>query len=182
MDPYGQHAKVKGGYWGAGGGISQHYPKPSYQNLVPTGASMRTVPDIGMQVGGCPAGISKLPCGPQRSAAFEIFGGRQVGVIGTSVSSPEFAGAVALMIQAYGRQGNLNTYIYTQAAAQNADLNNPAVAFYHRDIPGFDGAYDTNFLTQPYNYMTGNGTPNLRLWLGVPQLKAAGNPQKPSNP
>ena len=181
-DPYGQGAKVSGGYWGAGGGISLHSPKPSYQNLVPTGAVTRTVPDIGMQVGGCPAGISKLPCGPNRSAVFEILNGKPVGVIGTSVSSPEFAGLVALLIQKEGRQGNLNTYIYTQAAAQNADPNNPAVQFYHRKIPGFDGAYHTDFQIQPYNFITGNGTPDARLWLGVPNLKAAGNPQTPSNP
>jgi subtilase family serine protease len=183
-DPFGLGKKVSGGYWGAGGGVSQHFAKPAYQNLVPTGASRRALPDIGMQVGGCPAGISKSPCGSPRSSVFEYLGGQLVSVIGTSVASPEFAGVAALLVQrSGGRVGNLNTYIYTQAAKKGSSGGGgfSAAQYYHRDIPGFDGLYHAA-PNKPYNFITGTGTPNVHFWLGLPKFPVAGNPQTPSNP
>jgi subtilase family serine protease len=183
-DPFGVGANVQGGYWGAGGGLSVHYPLPIFQRSLLGRTTMRAIPDIGMQVGGCPAGISVVPCGPDRSAVFIYVGGKLGAVIGTSVASPEFAGVVALLVQRTGeRVGNLNHYIYGLAAAQNAlgGLNGP-IRYYHRRIPGFDGLYRTDYLVQPYNHMTGNGTPDVRAWLQVPQLPPAGNPQTLSNP
>jgi subtilase family serine protease len=55
-DPYGLGTLVSGGAWGAGGGVSTLYRKPLYQVLARTGSGQfRTVPDVGMHVGGCPA-------------------------------------------------------------------------------------------------------------------------------
>jgi subtilase family serine protease len=182
-DVFGLGHKVSGGYWGAGGGVSVHIPKPGYQNLVQTGATMRAVPDIGMQVGGCPAGISKLPCGPRRSAVLIYFGGTLVAVIGTSVSSPEFAGVVALLVEVSGsRVGNMNDIIYRKAAASLGVGGVAHGADYHDAIPGFDGLFHVNAQPKSYSFITGTGTPDVRIFLGLKNVPAAGNPQTPSNP
>jgi subtilase family serine protease len=192
-DPYGVGLNVSGGYWGAGGGISQVFLKPDYQTLVNSGSStLRTVPDVGMQVGGCPGGISVQPCGPNRSSVVVFIDGGRYGFIGTSVAAPEFAGAVAVALQnaravsgvAAGRIGNLNPYLYTKGAAQIAagGSNAPAAQqFYHMNITGFDGLYGTS-PTMGYNYITGNGTPDVRLLFGMSAYAPAGDPQTPSNP
>lgn len=190
-DPYGLGLNVSGGYWGAGGGVSAHFKSPRYQKLVDTRSRMRTVPDIGMQVGGCPGGISVLPCGTPRSYVIIWDGGKAYGVIGTSVSSPEFVGALALDIQLTGgRLGQINTYLYRKALEQTlfgGDEAPAAFRFYHRDIDGFDGYYKLNGEKTNYSYLIGNGTPDVRRLFGLCdfwscQAEAAGDPQTPSNP
>ena len=191
-DVYGLGQNVSGGVWGAGGGVSQIYKKPLYQYLANTGsATQRTLPDIGMQVGGCPGGIS-LTCGADDSAAVVAygvnFGGGFFGVIGTSVSSPEFLGALALYEQQLGkhhRQGNVNYYLYTMGALQSlfGGVNAPeALQFYHRNIPGFDGAYNGGKPSYNYDYIYGQGSPDVRKLFGLEKYPAAGVPQTPSNP
>jgi len=186
-DPYGLGINVSGGYWGATGGTSAYFATPAYQLLVPTALAVgkRGVPDIGMQVGGCPAGISVLPCSPDRSFVVIWDGGQEAGVIGTSVSSPEFVGALALRIQnTGGRLGNINYFLYDRALVQDlagAGAAPAAFEFYHRNIPGFDGYYHTDYLISDYNFITGNGTPDVRKLLELGDV-AAGNPQTPSNP
>ncbi len=193
-DPYGLGLNVSGGYWGAGGGVSQIFAKPPYQSLVNTGSNVaRTVPDVGMQVGGCPGGIS-LSCGAQDSYVEVWIGGKTYGLIGTSVAAPEFAGAVAVALQsaravagpqyAGARFGNLNPYLYSQGATQIAAGGAnapPPLQFYHMNISGYDGYYSTSPSTG-YNYITGNGTPDVRLLFGMAAYLPAGNPQTPSNP
>ena len=191
-DVYGLGQNVSGGVWGAGGGVSQIYKKPLYQYLANTGsATQRTLPDIGMQVGGCPGGIS-LTCGADDSAAVVAygvnFGGGFFGVIGTSVSSPEFLGALALYEQQLGkhhRQGNVNYYLYTMGALQSlfGGVNAPeALQFYHRNIPGFDGAFNGGKPSYNYDYIYGQGSPDVRKLFGLEKYPAAGVPQTPSNP
>ena len=178
-DPYGVGVNVNGGFWGAGGGVSSVFTKPSYQALVNTGASFRTTPDIGMQVGGCPGGISITPCGPNRSYVIIYDGGSEYGVIGTSVSSPEFVGALALYVEKVGGGlGNVNSFLYTQGAHQTAG----AGSYYNRYIPGFDGRYTNTTPTANYNYIVGNGTPKVRSLFGMTDVPAAGSPQTSSNP
>ncbi len=189
-DPYGYGQVVYGGYWGPGGGRSVVFARPAYQSTVNTGtASYRTIPDIGMQVGGCP-GSAIQPCGPDRSAAITTYGaglgGGNYGVIGTSVSSPEFVGALVLYIQKVGqRVGNINPYLYhygtvqTKAGGQRAP---DALLFYHRNIPGYDGFYDNTVPTTDYNYIYGNGSPDVRKLFGFTNFAPAGVPQSPSNP
>ena len=191
-DPYGFGRNVSGGYWGAGGGVSQLFAKPAYQNLVNSGSSFaRAVPDVGMQVGGCPGGIS-AQCNEPDSAVIVWIGGKRYGLIGTSVAAPEFAGAVAVALQnaravsgiPNARIGNLNPYLYTQGAAQIAagGANAPAnLQYYHMNISGYDGYYSTSPSTG-YNYITGNGTPDVRLLFQMSGYPAAGDPQTPSNP
>ncbi len=177
-DPYSIGKVVSGGYWGAGGGVSAVFRKPPYQTLVVTGSRHRTVPDIGMHVGGCPFGISVQPCGPDRSDGIAAIGGGLYGLIGTSLAAPEFAGALALYVQVHGRQGNFNNYLYAQAFLQN----NHGAKAYHRNQPGFDGACSNAYPPKGYNYLVGVGTPRIRTLLGFDYLPLAGDPQTPSNP
>jgi subtilase family serine protease len=197
---------MTGGYWGSGGGISQFYAKPAYQNLVETGnATQRTVPDIAMQMGGCPGGITANPsfCNAQlRSFTLVFIGGELSGLIGTSSSSPQFAGVIAHMIQLAGggsgahppvqgqpntpkgRLGNINPLIYSLAAQQIAAGGASAPAnqqYFHREIQGFAGDWVANTAT-PYSYLLGVGTPNVTNLLGLQGAAHAGNPGTPSNP
>ena len=192
-DPYGIGVPVKKGYWGAGGGYSSVWSAPDYQGLVQTGSDMRAVPDIGMQVGGCPFGLAILDNGvcdggnqpqngngnSQRSAAVLAFavgqGGGFYGVIGTSVSSPEFASVVADLVQQGGRQGNLNPYIYQLANQQK--INHA----YHTNIPGWNGVQDTT-VSSSYSLATGVGTPYVTRFIGQPGMPHAKVPQTRSNP
>jgi subtilase family serine protease len=203
-DIFGLGQNVSGGYWGAGGGVSSVFAKPPYQALANTGSrSWRTVPDVGMQVGGLgfsslngpigsfcdPAAIS---CSPDDSSVLTAYG---VGIgggffftIGTSVSSPEFVGALALFEQQFGphhRVGNVNYLLYAAGAIQTiaGGVNAPAnLQFFHRNIPGFDGLYNANYPSFNYNYIYGNGSPDVRRLFGLTRYPPAGLPQTPSNP
>jgi hypothetical protein len=152
---------------------------------------MRAVPDIGMQVGGCPGGISKLVNGTcnglnkpydgngntDRSFVVVWLNGGRFGLIGTSVSSPEFAGVLAHLVELKGRLGNVNPYIYSLARAQ-ADGNGP---YFHTNIPGFNGIRPSN--TNPtYSVSYGVGSPIVVNFLGVPHIAKAGRAQTKSNP
>ena len=188
-DPYGVGQNVSGGYWGSGGGTSVIFQKPAYQFAVQTGASMRTVPDISLQMGGCPGGISVLPCpldGTDRSAsvlafAFGTPNQGYYGVIGTSISAPGFAGLLALYEERLGGQrlGNVNYLLYALGAlAPNGNTFEGTV--FHRHIPGFNG-YDYSG-NGGYNQVLGLGTPDVVNLMLAPQLPVAGNPTSPSNP
>jgi subtilase family serine protease len=193
-DPYGVGVNVSGGYWGAGSGYSAYFKKPSYQLKVTTGSdTARAVPDIGMQVGGCPGGISILDpidnrCDGagmkrdgypdyRRSYVIVSLDGAFYGLIGTSVASPELAGALALLIETQGRQGNINPYLYGLAAQQAAGQG----TYFHTNIPGFNGIKQTE-LNSAYGLTAGVGTPYVAAIVGQPSAPLAGIPQTPSNP
>jgi len=199
---------MTGGYWGSGGGVSQWFAKPAYQNLVDTrNATMRTVPDIAMQMGGCPGGILTTAeaafCNTQeRSFSLVVIGGQLAGLIGTSSSSPQFAGVVAHMIQLAGggsganppaagqpnapagRLGNINPMLYGLAATQIAAGGPQAPAnlqYFNRRIQGFSG-YWGNDTIMAYSYVLGVGTPNVTNLLGLQGAVPAGNPGTITNP
>ncbi len=195
-DIYGLGSTVSGGVWGAGGGLSTLSSRPSYQLLSNTGSTtQRALPDIGMQVGGCPGGISVTPCNggdnpingngnTDRSYVYVALQGKFVGLIGTSVSSPELAGATALLIEQYGRMGNLNNYIYAASAVQAyaGNLFGNAAKIFHRSIPGYNGVVPNSSLGSAFNYTTGVGTPIVYRYVGAPFAQPAGLPQTSSNP
>ncbi len=191
---------LSNGWWGAGGGYSEIFNAPSYQSLVTTGSTGgRAVPDVGMQVGGCPFGATDYHPTPnvcngnnraddgagnnQRSFVWVSIGatsdnpGNFEGLIGTSVSSPEFASVVALIVAKNGRMGNLNPYLYHLAKAQ---ANGGATAF-HTNIPGFNGLVQTD-LNSTYSLSVGVGTPVVTTVIGKPTATPAGTPQTISNP
>ena len=195
-DPYGLGTLVSGGAFGAGGGLSDLFAAPAYQGLVDTGSkSWRTLPDVGMEVGGCPVGAIYPPCDGQdnpldgsgnsdRSYVFTAIDGSFYGLVGTSVSSPEFASATALLIEVMGRQGNLNHYIYHTAAKQASEGNKPfnGNTMYHDGIPGYDGVIENGAFGLNYNYTTGVGTPLVYRFAHEATATPAGAPQTASNP
>jgi subtilase family serine protease len=167
FDPYGD---IPHDIWGSGGGVSELFPKPLYQELVNTRAHTRTVPDVAMHMGGCPVGAAS--CNPDDSSDIAVIGGVAYLLIGTSASSPEFAGLLAVTEQSLGtRLGNANGYIYALSA-----LGGDAV--YRQNIPGNNG-----YPAVPgYDYITGNGTPRAAVFAAKPLAPRAGNPQTPTNP
>ena len=176
-DPYGVGVALSGGYWGSGSGSSVIWSKPLSQYLVNTGTKMRAVPDISMQMGGCPFGA--ISCGPDDSAALEYDGGVDYGVIGTSVSSPEFVGLLAIEVgQYHHRFGNINPLLYAQAVV-NDFLPLP---FYHDRIAGYNGVVSVSNAPRAYNPIVGVGTPIAQNFLGLPLAVRAGIPQSPTNP
>ena len=184
-DPNGVGALATGGYWGAGGGRSTLVARPSWQVGVNTGSTFRTVPDVGMQVGGCPSDAAQ-PCGPDRSAVVTAYQGSFTGVIGTSVASPEFVSALALYIEKQGRKvGDIHAYLYHMGQLQTAAGGPKAPAasqYYRRAIQGFDGFWAASYPSQNYNYIYGNGSPDVRKLFGLTAYPPAGTPQSPSNP
>jgi subtilase family serine protease len=199
-DPYGLGVNASGGVWGAGGGWSELWPEPDYQLLVATRyKGHRAMPDIGMQVGGCPGGISVVNkktgfCdggenpnngNGNTDRSYGIFaiafgqGGGLFGYIGTSLSSPEFASVMALLVELKGRQGNVNEYLY-RIAAKQADEGQPS-KYLHTEIPGFNGVIQSN-VSATFNVSTGIGTPVVTELVGAGTATPAGTPQTPSNP
>ncbi|HMD50530.1 MAG TPA: S53 family peptidase [Bryobacteraceae bacterium] len=183
-DPFGIGNTASGGYWGSGGGSSVVFSKPFYQFFVNTGSAMRSVPDVSMQMGGCPLGIA-AKCGSmftppfQESFVITAVGGNFFGLIGTSVAAPEFAGLLALERQNLGtRLGNVNFQIYAQAGVQSFL---PFLPAFHQNIPGFNGLFSSSS-SGGYNMVVGNGTPFGKNLIFAPLVPAAGNPQTPSNP
>ena len=192
-DPYGVGTNVSGGAWGAGGGVSVVFQKPLYQILAKTGSSrFRTIPDVGMSVGGCPGGT--ISCSADDSSVVTAYGvglpgGGYYTLIGTSVASPEFVGALALFEQQFGkknhRQGNVNYYLYAAGALQTLAGGTKApslLQYYHRANPGFNGVYYDDFPSYNYNYVYGNGSPDVRKLFGLTRYPAAGVPQTSTNP
>ncbi|WP_084367073.1 S53 family peptidase [Neokomagataea thailandica] len=197
-DPDNVGAEASGGYWGAGGGVSTIFAAPTYQlNAgINTGStSNRALPDIGMQVGGCP-GLAQSPCNggdtaeegngnSERSAVIVYIQGQPSGLIGTSVASPEFSSVVALLVEKSGRQGNLNPYIYSLGQQQSSSPNSQYAA-YHRDIPGYNGVVTNGQPVQSghayFNYTVGNGTPVVKNFIGAYSVPSAGTPQTSTNP
>jgi subtilase family serine protease len=188
-DVYGFGENVSGGYWGAGGGRSAIFAMPTYQNWVTfygNSAQGRIMPDVGMQVGGCPYGISEPNCPVAESSyVITVINGGHYGLIGTSVASPEFVGALALAVEAAGgRVGNINPFLWSQGYVQT-DLGGARAAlparFYHKAQPGFDGHFH-HASTVGFDYMYGNGSPDVRRLFGLTNFAPAGDPQTPSNP
>jgi subtilase family serine protease len=175
--------------WGSGGGFSQVFNKPFYQFLVPTGSNVhRSVPDVSLMMGGCPgdADLAKQNClALPRSAAIVWIGGAPALLIGTSSSSPEMAGVLALAVEKNGsRLGNVNPMIYELSALQTilGGVNAPKpFQFFHRNISG----NNNGFTVQPgqeYSEVLGNSTLDVKNFLGVQGAQPAGAPGTASNP
>ena len=175
--------------WGSGGGFSQIFAKPLYQFLVPTGSLLhRSVPDLSLMMGGCPgdADLTKQDCTKlPRSAVIVWIGGSPDLLIGTSSSSPEMAGVIALAVEkSGGRLGNVNPMIYGLSAVQTllGGANAPApFQYFHRDISGNNNGYTVS-PGQAYSEVLGNSTLDVRNFLSLQGVPAAGAPGTKSNP
>jgi subtilase family serine protease len=175
--------------WGSGGGFSQIFAKPAYQFLVPTGSLIhRSVPDVSLMMGGCPgdADLNKQDCTQlPRSAAIVWIGGIPFLLIGTSSSSPEMAGVLAIAVEKNGgRLGNVNPLIYSLSALQTllGGANAPApFQFFHRNVSGNNNGFTVR-PGQAYSEVLGNGTLDVRNFLGLQGVAPAGAPGTASNP
>lgn len=144
------------GNWGSGGGVSVIYRAPRFQNLIGINVrGGRQSPDISMHMGGQqPDTVDIIYYPPD---------GGLIGVIGTSCSSPEFAGSLADTVTAVNaslaksggfRLGNVNNFLYYEQAAGNAGVS------FRQNIPGDNFVYHYNPASgQGYNEVIGLGTP-----------------------
>jgi subtilase family serine protease len=156
------------GWIDSGGGFSHVFAKPSYQDTLPVGStpitSGRGVPDVAYQAssqtgvlvydtapGDATGGLLCPPDNPC-SAGWYVVGG-------TSASSPQFGGIVAIADQIAGHGlGQINPTLYKLASGPNYGTyfydvttgNNGAAA---PTVPGFPA-------TKGWDPVTGLGTPN----------------------
>jgi subtilase family serine protease len=148
------------GWIDSGGGFSHIFAKPSYQTTLPAGSTpigtMRGVPDVGFQ--------ASSRTGPLVYATGAGAGGWFI-VGGTSCSSPQFAGLVAIADQIAGHGlGLINPTLYALAAGPNYGTyfydvttgNNQAAP----TVPGFPA-------TTGWDPVTGLGTPNAAALVPV---------------
>jgi subtilase family serine protease len=175
--------------WGSGGGFSQVFSKPLYQFLVNTGSNVhRSVPDVSLMMGGCPgdADLAAQDCTVlPRSAVIVWIGGVPNLLIGTSSSSPEMAGVLALAVELSGsRLGNVNPLIYSLSAVQSlfgGSKAPKALQYFHRNISGNNNGYTVK-PGQAYSEVLGNSTLDVKNFLQLQGAAAAGTPDTPSNP
>jgi len=166
------------GWIAAGGGFSHVFSKPAYQNTLPAGStaigSMRGVPDVGLMASSRTGVLvyitlppySGILCGSSPcSTGWYVVGG-------TSVSSPEWAGIVAIADQVNGSPlGLINPALYTigaNPARYAADFYDVTTGNNQLDpsVPGYPA-------TTGWDPVTGLGTPNAAVF--VPDLVAAAN-------
>jgi kumamolisin len=180
---------VRNNPWGSGAGYSIIFPKPLYQYLVDTGSNrQRAVPDVSLMMGGCPgdADLAKQNClALPRSAAIIWIGGEAFLLIGTSSSSPEFAGVLALAVELNGgRLGNVNPLIYGLSSTQTllGGVHAPkAFQYFHRYIMGNNNAFTVK-PGQAYSEVLGNSTLDVKNFLQLQLAAPAGAPNTHSNP
>jgi len=181
----GDIVSVNNNTWGSGGGYSIVFGKPLYQLFANTTQPGRAVPDISLMMGGCPRGADTEAgaCSEPTSADIIFIGGGIGLVIGTSSSSPEMAGVLALDVELNGRLGNVNPLIYNMSFLQTVTgpLAPAGALVFHRDIKG-----DNNgFKVKPgdaYSPVLGNGTINVKNFLGLQNAAPAGVPGTATNP
>lgn len=185
----GSTVTVDNNTWGSGGGFSRLFGKPLYQFLVNTGSlTHRAVPDVSLMMGGCPgdADLAVQDCTQlPRSAVIVWVGAEPFLLIGTSSSSPELAGVLAMAVERSGtRLGNVNPLIYALSAVQTlaGGVRAPqALQYFHRNISGNNNGYTVK-PGQAFSEVLGNGTLNIRNFLQLKSVAPAGAPGTPSNP
>src|ERR1035437_8575949 len=114
----------------SGGGVSSVIPTPSWQigNGVPTARAGRYTPDISFSSSGHDAYFT---CLAANGYSCVVSGGSYTSgaFYGTSAAAPDMAGITALLDQKLGApQGNLNSEIYSLAAAVPAAFHDVTVA------------------------------------------------------
>jgi subtilase family serine protease len=141
------------GWIDSGGGFSHIFAKPSYQNTLPNPStpigSMRGIPDVAFQASSRTA--------PLVYATFDGGGGWFL-VGGTSCSSPEFSGLVAIADQIAGHGlGLINPTLYSLASGPN-------YGSYFYDVTTGNNQADPSVTGYPatpgWDPVTGLGTPN----------------------
>ena len=152
------------GWIDSGGGFSHIFAKPGYQDTLPAGSTSigatRGVPDVAFQ--------ASSRTGPLVYATGGSAGGWFI-VGGTSCSSPQFAGLVAIADQIAGGHGlgQINPTLYQLASGPNYStyFYDVTTGNNHADpsVPGYPA-------TTGWDPVTGLGTPNAAML--VPALAA----------
>jgi subtilase family serine protease len=151
------------GWIDSGGGFSHVFAKPAYQDNLPAGSTaigtMRGVPDVAFQASAT-TGTLVYDTAPGAGGWFVVGG--------TSCSSPQFAGLVAIADQIAGRGlGQINPTLYQLAAGPNYGT-------YFYDVTTGDNQADPSIPGYPattgWDPVTGLGTPNAATL--VPALAA----------
>jgi subtilase family serine protease len=166
------------GWIDAGGGFSQVFGRPSYQDTLPAGSTpigaMRGVPDIALQASSTTGDLVYLSLPPDGNGGLNCGGAPcstgWYDIGGTSLATPQWAGLTAIADQLNGGGlGQLNPLLYKLAsnpAAYASDFFDVTVgsnaAF--SGIPGYPA-------TTGWDPVTGLGTPNAASL--VPALVAA---------
>lgn len=119
------------GLWAGGGGWSVMWPQPAWQTgIVTAGGIRRAVPDVSFNAAGSHDGYIML------------LSGKTMSVGGTSVSSPAFAGMLALVSQMNStRLGNINPTLYalwSKQVAGGAKVFHDVTAG-NNSVPGLTG-------------------------------------------
>jgi len=159
--------------FGSGGGYSVYYGRPSYQEGF-VANSARGVPDVSLHMGGL--GFSgeiacmAEQCNADDSSDYSVVNGKWILEVGTSASSPDMAGLLALASEIAGKPlGDVHALLY--AAAKQPGL-------FHTGIPGNNGFPTTKARWDP---VLGLGTPEAAYKL-FGANEAAGIPGSSSNP
>jgi subtilase family serine protease len=150
----------------AGGGFSQVFPKPSYQDDLPAGStsigSMRGVPDVSLLASAGTGPLVYLSL-PPIGSDLGIAGWYVIG--GTSVSCPAWAGLIAVADQINGGGlGLINPALYKIGADPTryaADFHDIATGNTNQTVNGIDG-YAAGIGWDP---VTGLGTPDAAMLL-----------------
>jgi len=149
------------GWTFSGGGYSQDFARPSYQNTLPAGSTaigaMRGVPDIGYQAS-AGTGVLVYDTAPGDNGGSNVNDGSWYVIGGTSSSCPQWAGLVAIADQMAGHDlGLVQPKLYSLA-------NGPNYSQYFFDVTtGNNTASDTvpgYPATKGWDPVTGLGTPD----------------------
>ena len=100
-------------------------------------------------------------------------------------TEPVEAGVLALAVELNGgRLGNVNPLIYSLSAIRTLLGGTKApkdFQYFHRNISGNNNGYTVK-PGQAYSEVLGNGTLDIKNFLGIPNATPAGAPSTPSNP
>ncbi len=169
------------GWTPSGGGFSHVFAKPDYQAVLPAGStpigSMRGVPDVALQASATTGQLVYLTLPPRGESGLICPGGDPCStgwydIGGTSLSTPEWAGMIAIADQMNGgRLGFINPALYAIAA----DPASYSTSFF--DVTTGNNTVDPSVPGYPatigWDPITGLGTPDAAQLL--PALVAAVN-------
>lgn len=134
------------GWSGSGGGVSPYEAKPAYQNLVSTGMSMRSTPDVSYDA--------------SPSSGFYVYdsyynsGWIEVG--GTSAGAPQWAALIAIADQGRVAEGKSTLDGATQTLYAIYRMAQSSQSTYFHDVTsGNNGTSDKS----GFDEVTGNGSP-----------------------
>jgi subtilase family serine protease len=163
------------GWIDAGGGFSPVFSRPAYQNTLPAcstpiPSSQRGVPDIALQASSRTGGLVYLTLPPDGDSGLICPDGQPCStgwydIGGTSLSSPQWGGLVAIADQIHGGGlGLINPKLYALASNPASyandffDVTTGNNGLLAPDIPGFPA-------TTGWDPVTGLGTPNAAVLL-----------------